>query len=196
MLSRLLRKWSPGLLRPIVRALLRARITPNQLTLAALALAVVAGALIASGQLLASGLVLLLSGALDALDGELARESKSDTPYGALLDSVADHYGDFAVYMGIAWTALEARDQTTALLTLVAMFGSLVGSHIRARGGLIGLDTQDVGLFTRAERIIVLVVGLVGGLLSPAVALLAVGNNLSALQRLAYLAASAAKRGH
>ena len=95
MLSRLLRKWSPDLLRPVVALLLQAGITANQLTLGGLIAAVIAGALVASGQTIAAGLVLLLSGMLDALDGELARHSGSATPYGAFLDSVADHYGDF-----------------------------------------------------------------------------------------------------
>src|SRR5438093_405957 len=103
MLSRLLRRWSPDLLRPIVVLLLRAGITANQLTLAGLVGAGIAGALIAAEHLVAGGIVLLLSGGLDALDGELARAEQSASPYGAFLDSVADHYGDFAVSLGLPW---------------------------------------------------------------------------------------------
>jgi CDP-diacylglycerol--glycerol-3-phosphate 3-phosphatidyltransferase len=187
MLARLLRKWSPGLLRPFVRLLQRAAITPNQVTLAALLLALVAGTLVALGLLVAAALVLLLSGLLDALDGELARQSGGATPFGAFLDSIADHYGDLAVYLGIAWLVLEAGDLMTLLLVMVAMFGSLIGSQIRSRAGMLGLDTKDVGFFTRAERIIVFVLGLLAEQLTPAVAILALANNLSALQRLAYV---------
>src|SRR5207253_3186599 len=107
MLSRLLRIWSPDLLRPIIRLLMRARITPNQLTLAGLVLAIIAGVLAAIGSLSLAALILLLSGFLDALDGELARQSDSQTPFGAFLDSISDHYGDFAVYLGIAWQSLR-----------------------------------------------------------------------------------------
>ncbi len=196
MLSRLLRRWSPELLRPIIRLLLRARVTPNQLTLAGLLLAVAAGALIAGGLLIPASLVLLLSGLLDALDGELARQSESATPFGAFLDSITDHYGDFAVYLAIAWQALQGGDQATVLLTLVAMFGSIVGSQIRSRAGMVGLDTKDIGVVTRAERIIVFALGLLTGWLMPAVALLAFANNFSALQRLAYIVSNAAKGGH
>ena len=196
MLSRLLRIWSPDLLRPIVRLLMRARITPNQLTLAGLVLAIIAGVLAAIGSLSLAALVLLLSGFLDALDGELARQSDSQTPFGAFLDSISDHYGDFAVYLGIAWQMQRSGEHATVLLTLVAMFGSLVGSQIRSRAGMMGLDTKDVGIFTRAERIIVFVLGLLTGFLMPAIALLAFANNLSALQRLRHIAFNATKSGH
>jgi CDP-diacylglycerol--glycerol-3-phosphate 3-phosphatidyltransferase len=187
MLARLLRKWSPGLLRPFIKLLQQAGITPNQVTLAALLLAVAAGTLVALGLLLTAALVLLLSGLLDALDGELARQSGTATPFGAFLDSIADHYGDLAVYLGIAWIVLESGDLLTLLLVLLAMFGSLVGSQIRSRAGMLGLDTRNVGFFTRAERILVFVLGLVTGLLTPAMAILALAHNLSALQRLGYV---------
>ena len=193
MLSRLLRIWSPDLLRPIIRLLMRARITPNQLTLAGLVLAIFAGVLAAIGSLSLAALVLLLSGFLDALDGELARQSDSQTPFGAFLDSISDHYGDFAVYLGIAWQMQRSGEHATVLLTLVAMFGSLVGSQIRSRAGMMGLDTKDVGIFTRAERIIVFVLGLLTGFLMPAIALLAFANNFSALQRLGYITSHARK---
>ncbi|TMH13878.1 MAG: CDP-alcohol phosphatidyltransferase family protein [Betaproteobacteria bacterium] len=196
MLSRLLRIWSPDLLRPIIRLLMRARITPNQLTLAGLVLAIFAGVLAAIGSLSLAALVLLLSGFLDALDGELARQSDSQTPFGAFLDSISDHYGDFAVYLGIAWQMQRSGEHATVLLTLVAMFGSLVGSQIRSRAGMMGLDTKDVGIFTRAERIIVFVLGLLTGFLVPAIALLAFANNLSALQRLRHIAFNATKSAH
>jgi CDP-diacylglycerol--glycerol-3-phosphate 3-phosphatidyltransferase len=196
MLSRLLRTWSPDLLRPIIRLLMRARITPNQLTLSGLLLAIIAGVSVVIGWLPLAALLLLLSGFLDALDGELARQSESQTPFGAFLDSICDHYGDFAVYLGIVWQTLHSGEHATVLLTLVAMFGSLVGSQIRSRAGMMGLDTKDVGVFTRAERIIVLVLGLATGFLMPAIAILAFANNLSALQRLRYIAFNPTNGGH
>jgi CDP-diacylglycerol--glycerol-3-phosphate 3-phosphatidyltransferase len=67
------------------------------------------------------------------------------------------------------------------------MFGSLVGSHIRSRAGMMGLDAKDVGIFARAERIVVFALGLLTGLVVPAVALLAVAHNVSALQRLCHV---------
>jgi len=187
MLARLLRQWSPQLLHPAIRLLIAARITANQLTLAGLALAWAAGMLIAAGAPMVAGALLLLSGLLDALDGELARQSGTASPFGAFCDSIADHYGDFAVYAGIAWTMVRSGDAASILLVMLARFGSLVGSHIRSRAGMMGLDTKDVGIFTRAERIIVLAVGLLTALVTPALALLAIAHNVSALQRLRHV---------
>src|SRR5258706_3996553 len=167
MLARLLRRWSPSLLHPLVRLARWAGITANQVAVAGLLLAVAAGLLIALGLPVAAGLVVLLSGVLDALDGELARQSAGATPLGGLLDSVADHYGDLAVYLGIFWVALEAGDRLTLLLVLLAMFGSLVCSHIRSRAGALGLELEDVSLFTRAEPIIGLSVSLLASRLQP-----------------------------
>ena len=61
---------------------------------------------------------------------------------------------------------------------------------------MMGLDTKDVGVFTRAERIIVFVLGLLTGFLLPAIALLAFANNLSALQRLRFIAFNVTSSGH
>src|SRR5919197_3904826 len=116
MLARLLRQWSPRLLHPLIRMLIAARITPNQLTVAGLALEWAAGLLVAVGQPVLAGSILLLSGLLDALDGELARQSGRATPFGAFCDSIADHYGDVAVYVGIAWAMLRAGDSSSILL--------------------------------------------------------------------------------
>jgi phosphatidylglycerophosphate synthase len=181
-------------MRPLIALLARAGITANMLTLAGLVAACIAGALAAGGALGTAGVVLLLSGTLDALDGELARQRNEDTPYGAFLDSIADHYGDLAIYVGIAWTMIEAGDVAFVMITLVAMFGSVMGSHVRSRGGMMGFDTKDVGLFTRAERIIVLVAGLVTGFVPAAILALAIANNVSAIQRLVHVMAAAHKR--
>ncbi len=187
MLSRLLRRWWADLWRPFIGVLLSAGVTANHLTLIGLIAALIAGAMAALGMMFAAGVALLLSGTLDALDGALARQAGSDSPYGAFVDSVADHYGDLAIYLGIAWAMLEARDALTVMLTLVALFGSVMASHIRSRGGMLGIETKDVGLFTRAERIVVMVAGLLTGFVPAAVVVLAVANNVSALQRLAHV---------
>lgn len=170
-----------------------ARISANQLTIVGLAFAAVAGILASQGLLICAALALILAGLFDALDGELARQSATETPFGAFLDSVTDHYGDFAVYFGIGWLTLQAGDKLTVLWVLAAMFGSVVGSHIRSRAGMLGLDTKGVGFFTRGERILVFVIGFFTGFVTTAVAVLAVAHNLSALQRLVYIARRARK---
>jgi CDP-diacylglycerol--glycerol-3-phosphate 3-phosphatidyltransferase len=187
MAGRILRRWFSPLLALCARTIIRTHITANQLTLAGLGLCALSGMLLGSGKLASAGVVLLTAGMLDALDGEVARQMARATPFGAFVDSIADHYGDFAIYVALAWHGLQAADPAVVLLTVCAMFGSIVGSQIRSRAGMLGLDTKDVGLFTRAERVIVLTIGLCSGGVALALAVLAVANNVSALQRLGHV---------
>jgi CDP-diacylglycerol--glycerol-3-phosphate 3-phosphatidyltransferase len=186
-LARLLRKWWSETTHPLVLIMLRSGITANQVTVLSLVLAVLAGLLVAGGWLVPAGVALVLAGCLDGLDGELARQSGSAGPFGGFVDSIADHYGDFAVYLGVLWHGLESGGHGLALLTLVAMFGSLAGSQIRSRAGMLGLETKDRGFITRAERVIILTAGLLSGYLLSSIALLAAATNVSALQRFAHV---------
>ena len=194
MLSRLLRRWSPRLLGPLVGALARIGLGPNQVTLAGLALAWLSAVLIVAGWPMLAGAAILASGFLDALDGELARASGRETALGAFLDSIADHYGDVAIYLGLAWVGIADGEPFLVFFVLLAMFGSIAGSHIRSRAGMLGIETKDVGLFTRAERILVLAFGLLTGYLVPALVVLAAGNNLTALHRLAHVISRASRQ--
>ena len=194
MLSRLLRRWSPRLLGPLVGALARIGLGPNQVTLAGLALAWLSAVLIVAGWPMLAGAAILGSGFLDALDGELARASGRETALGAFLDSIADHYGDVAIYLGLAWAGIADGEPFLVFFVLLAMFGSIAGSHIRSRAGMLGIEAKDVGLFTRAERILVLAFGLLTGYLVPTLVVLAAGNNLTALQRLAHVISRASRQ--
>ena len=194
MLSRWLRRWSPRILGPLAAALARLGISPNQATLAGLAAAWISGVLIVVDRPMLAGAAILASGFLDALDGEIARASGRETALGAFLDSIADHYGDVAIYLGLAWAGIADGEPFLVFFVLLAMFGSIAGSHIRSRAGMLGIETKDVGLFTRAERILVLAFGLLTGHLVPALVVLAAGNNLTALQRLAHVISRASRQ--
>jgi CDP-diacylglycerol--glycerol-3-phosphate 3-phosphatidyltransferase len=193
MIARLLRRWMARPLALCARMLMRTPISPNQLTLTGLGLCTVSGLLLGLDKPIFAGVVLLLAGIFDTLDGALARQIGKATPFGGFIDSISDHYGDFAIYLGLMWYGLQRADSGVVLLTAVAMFGSLVGSQIRSRAAMLGLDIKDVGLFTRAERVIVLTVGLCSGWITVALVLLALGNNAAALQRLGYLLAQRAR---
>ena len=187
MVGRLLRRWFSPLMALCSRAIMRAHVSPNQLTLAGFGLCVPSGLLLCIGKPAASGVVLLMAGLLDALDGELARQTGRAMPFGAFVDSIADHYGDFALYIALVWYGLQAVAPAVVLLTVCAMFGSIVGSQIRSRAGMLGLDTKDVGRCMRAERVILLTIGLWSGWIVLALALLAVATNATALQRLGHV---------
>ena len=144
---------------PVVQLLTRTPITPSAITWLGFLLTIGAAVLITTGHLLAAGFVVLIAGFFDILDGALARRTNQVTHFGAVLDSTFDRLSEAVLLLGIL--VLYAREQsiTGILLVGVALVGSLLVSYIRARAEALGLECQ-VGLFTRAERVIVLALGL------------------------------------
>ena len=170
---------------PIARTLLWLKIGPNAVTLFGLALAGVTAYLIAIDQLLWGGVMLLVSGALDSLDGAVARMSGKASPAGALLDSVVDRVAEGVVLFGVLLLAVDRDDGTLTLLTYVAFAGSLLVSYVVARAQSLGVS-RSVGLMTRPERVAALAIGLLTGYLTIAVAVIAVLAPLTALHRFLY----------
>ena len=149
---------------PIVRVLARAGVSPNGLTVTALAGNAVAAALLASGALAAGGVVMLLASALDLLDGELARTTGRASKLGALLDSVFDRFSEAVLLFGLLLYELNEGHREEAALVFVVVVGSLLVSYVRARAESLGVALTS-GLFTRAERVVVLGVALITGVL-------------------------------
>jgi phosphatidylglycerophosphate synthase len=164
------------------------------LTVTSLVIFVAAGIIAAQGRILAAGALLLVGGIADSLDGELARLSNTVTKFGSFLDSICDHYGDFALSLGLIWLYQSVRAETEVMLVFVALFGSMLGSQVRSRAGMVGIDTKDVGLMTRFERNLLLLLGIFTAHLRLALWALAVLNNISALQRVAHVLKRAPKR--
>ncbi len=144
---------------PVVRLLARTSITPSAITWFGFLLTVGAAALIIKGHLLAAGFVVLLAGFFDILDGALARRTNQATRFGAVLDSTLDRLSEAVLLLGVLVLYAGEQSITGILLASVALIGSLLVSYIRARAEALGLECQ-VGLFTRAERVIVLALGL------------------------------------
>ncbi len=188
MLSRWFRTWYGRALSLPIDAFQRLGVTPNAVSIAGLLAHIAAGLLFALN-LAPWGLAGLLVGqVLDTLDGELARQCCQDLRFGGFLDSVCDHLGDLAVYLGLLWRILGLNNHTAIILVFVAMFGSVFGSHVRSRAGMAGIDTKRVGIFTRFERTLVLAIGILLNQLTIALWVLAVFNNFSALQRILHAA--------
>ena len=168
---------------PIVFLLAKAHISPNALTLAGVLGSAGAAILLARGQFLAGGIVVLAAGALDILDGALARATGQVTRFGAVFDSVMDRVSEAAVLFGLLYyyAGRDAREES--LLAFAALAGSMLVSYIRARGEILGLSIKE-GLFTRAERVIVIGLGCMIDQVRIALWILAVLANLTALQRL------------
>lgn len=187
MLSRWIRTWYGKLLRPFFVFLARLGIRANHLTFASLVIVIAAGLLFAFDKAILGAWILLLGGFLDGIDGELARLTDDKSAFGAFLDSICDHCGDFAVYSGLLWFYLKSNSPQEVFLIFVALFASVFGSHVRSRAGMVGIDVKTVGLFTRCERIFILFFGIVFNQTLIALWVLAILNSFSALQRVAYI---------
>jgi CDP-diacylglycerol--glycerol-3-phosphate 3-phosphatidyltransferase len=194
MVSRWVRSWDSRLLRPLLSVLSGIGVTPNMLTMGSLLCLVIAGVIAARGQLLTADVLLLVGGIADSVDGELARQTGSMTSFGGFLDSICDHCGDYAFSLGLIWFFLSRQAETEVILVVVALFGSMLGSQGRSRAGMIGLDTRDVGMVTRFERMVLWIIGIATAHISTALWVLAVLNNLAALQRVAHVVKRASDR--
>jgi CDP-diacylglycerol--glycerol-3-phosphate 3-phosphatidyltransferase len=172
---------------PIAGTVARAGIKPNQVTVLGLVLNVVAGILVALGFLLAGGIVMLLGGALDLVDGALARLIRRATPFGSVFDAVCDRYGEGIILFGLLIWELNRGARIEPALIFAAAVGSFLVSYTRARSEIIRATVKE-GLFTRAERVVLLALGLilhdVPYVLVAVLWILAVLTNLTAVQRL------------
>ena len=191
------RKTAAGYLtEPMVRVLATAPISPNALTWSGFALAIGAAILIATGHLLAAGFLVLIGGFFDILDGALARRTNRTTHFGAVLDSTLDRLSEAALLLGILILFLLAKEplgpfaflgkEWIVLLVFVTLFSSLLVSYIRARAEAMGIECE-VGLFTRVERVIVLVLGLWLNQIVIALAIISVFSLVTVAQRLIYV---------
>lgn len=171
---------------PIVGVLSRTGISPNAVTSLSLALSVATAGLVATGHFLLGGLLVLVSGLCDLLDGALARSTKRTTRFGAILDSTVDRASEAIVFCGLLIWYLPRGATLVPVLILVALIASFLVSYIRARAEGLGLQCQ-VGLFTRAERVIVLAVGLLVNQVIIALWVLVIFACVTVAQRLLYL---------
>jgi CDP-diacylglycerol--glycerol-3-phosphate 3-phosphatidyltransferase len=173
----------------VAGVLARTGLSPNTLSWIGFVLALGAAALIITGHLLAAGLVVLVAGFFDILDGALARRIKKVTPFGGVLDSALDRLSEAAVLLAILVLYAQEAAFTPIILVCLALIGSLLVSYVRARAEGAGLECR-VGLFTRGERVVVLALGL---LLSQfdyalviALAIIVVFSFVTVVQRLVY----------
>lgn len=144
---------------PIASLLAKTPLTPNTLTWLGFCLNIGAAVLIVYGHLLAAGIVVLVAGLGDMLDGALARVTNRVTRFGGILDSTLDRLSEAAVLLGLLAVSARGGQVTESILVGVALLGSLMVSYVRARMEGLGIECKT-GLFTRPERVIVLALGL------------------------------------
>jgi CDP-diacylglycerol--glycerol-3-phosphate 3-phosphatidyltransferase len=170
---------------PLARFLNRLGITPNAITVFGCLLSIVGAALIAMGRWTPAIVAVLLGGFADGVDGLLARQSQQTTRFGAFLDSVLDRWSDSALFVGLLVYFAHADLMVEEVLSGVALSLSLLVSYTRARAEGIGARCNR-GLFTRLERLSVLVAGLIFGQMGIALWLIVVLSAFTAVQRIYY----------
>ena len=178
-----------------VTGIARTRVTPNALTTAGVTLCLVAAVLVpfeSRDKLLFYWLgagVFVVGSILDILDGALARAGGKSTVFGAFLDSTTDRVGEGAMLAAIALVFARAGNDIAVVFTVVAVAGSFLVPYVRAKAEALGLR-GDVGLGSRAERVVVITAGLVlapwGGL-QWAIYLLAATSLVTVLQRILHV---------
>ncbi len=179
---------------PIARVLARWKIHPNTLTLLGCLLTIGVGGVIASGRLTLGGWLLAVVAPIDALDGALARVTGRGSRFGAFLDSTLDRVSEAVLLLCLAAHYLWRGATMEVLLAFLALIGSTLVSYTRARAEANGYSCK-VGFFTRLERTVVLAAGLILGIPTIALWVLAIGSNLTALWRILHVYFQARRDG-
>ena len=171
---------------PAARLLSKMGLSPNILTLLGLALAGGSAYLISTGHFLVGGLVLLASGVFDILDGALARVTHRITPFGAVLDSIADRIAEAGVLLGLMVFYLNPVQKPELILVYLTLTGSVLVSYLRARGEALGVQYSG-GVMTRPERLLLLVLGLMINQVPIVLGIIVALTFLTSGQRLLYI---------
>lgn len=182
MLDRGLRAKVEEQLRPVGRGLRRVGLTANTLTLLGLLFAGVTAVLIGQGRFGWATVALIAASIPDVLDGAVAKASGTAGPRGAFFDSVVDRVADALVLGGAAWWFAGTSEPRLAVLPLAALGLSMLISYERARAEGLGFDARG-GIMERAERLVLLMIGLAFDVLEPVLWVMVVLTAFTALQR-------------
>ena len=169
--------------KPIGNVLRKTGLTPDHLTIIGLVVAVGAAVAIGFGEL-RLGLLLVICAALpDLFDGALAKASNSSSQRGAYFDSVVDRVTDATIFGGVAWYLASNDSPHMSILPFAVMAVSSLISYQRAKAESLGLEAKG-GLMERAERIVLLCLGLLFDvLLIPILWVMLVLTCVTAVQR-------------
>jgi CDP-diacylglycerol---glycerol-3-phosphate 3-phosphatidyltransferase len=173
----------------IVRLLSRLRINPNILTFIGVLISFWAalefGYARENSQFYKGGLIIILAGLFDMLDGEVARVSRKATQFGAFYDSVIDRYSDVIILQGLM--VYYARKQMLGYVVLVGVvfLGAVMTSYVRARAESL-IPSCKIGFMERPERIVLLIIGGLSGRMEAVLWILAVLGNWTVFDRIYY----------
>jgi CDP-diacylglycerol---glycerol-3-phosphate 3-phosphatidyltransferase len=168
---------------PIADFLIGHRVTPNILTLVALAINLLAASCIMPGWLFLGGLLYLLAGLVDLFDGTVARRGGMSTEFGAFLDSSLDRISEGLIFAAIAFHFAAGGNAAIAAVVVLALLGSFMVSYTRARAEALGLAGKS-GFASRFERLLLISIALMAGFLEAAIYILALLTLLTVAQRI------------
>jgi archaetidylinositol phosphate synthase len=138
--------------------------------------------LIRFNAIILGGIVLLISGFFDIVDGTVARVTKSSSRKGSFLDSSLDKLSEVAVFLGLA-----IGDLAEPLLCMIALSLSLIVSYVRARAESLGIELKGIGIGERAERLLILaIIGMIpiSGAMQWAVVIVSIIAGITIVQRM------------
>ena len=178
---------------PLAQVLIRFKVHPHILTFSGLVFSFLAFIFLRSEFLFFGGVMIILAGICDVLDGRLARETQTMSKFGALIDSVVDRYAEVFIYLGLT-VFYWRRSALMLVLLILAIAGSFLVSYTRARAEGLGFECK-IGLMQRQERMTFLAAGAILGsipytkhfFMTFAIWLIAILSNFTVIQRIWYI---------
>jgi len=156
---------------PFIKVLIKLRITPDMITIFGFLLTLLSTAVLIYGAEIGdrnnhkyigyAGIIILIAGAMDMVDGRLARLSGTAHPAGALFDSVIDRYSELFMFFGFCYYTVTHGYLLTSIFCFIAMIGSIMVSYTRARAEGLKVNAS-VGLMQRPERILLVAFASIG----------------------------------
>ena len=182
-LSKTRRKISHYLTEAPVNLIAKTGVSPNALTLIGFFISLIAASLISQGLFIAAGATILVGGLFDMLDGALARKTNRATRFGAFLDSLLDRLSEGILFLAIIFNFAKVGQTNYILIGAATLLVTQLVSYSRARAEAIGIECE-VGFFTRAERVIVLAIGLLINQLEIILVIILIFSLISLIQRI------------
>jgi phosphatidylglycerophosphate synthase len=168
--------------RPLSSVAKSINISPNIITVTGFLITIIA-AIVLPQNLIFGGVLIIIGGLFDMLDGVVARVNHRSTSFGAFLDSVLDRYSDSFLLVGFTWYFLKMNSVGGAFLCIGTMIGALIISYTRARAEGLGINCQT-GLMERPERIILMAFGAITGWVVPVMWIMLILTHVTVIQRI------------
>ncbi|NOZ81555.1 MAG: CDP-alcohol phosphatidyltransferase family protein [Candidatus Micrarchaeota archaeon] len=177
-----------GIEKPIGKYFSKLGLTPNQWTVLSILFSIFSAFLLLKSEFLAAGVLILLTGAIDIVDGAVARYTKKSSKRGAYLDTVADRVSEFIVLLGFAAVPYPVFFLKPEIWILLLLFGGMMTTYVKAAAYEKGLGRIKGGILERAERLFALAFAAFLTEFSPLygiclISLISVFTLISALQR-------------